>query len=120
MTSAGWSGRLLWVAQLGLGLLLLLLLGVHLVVNHLAAPQGLLTYADIVRYYHVPGIAAMEGVLLVVVTAHCLLGVHSILLDLHPSAGLRRVAMWLLVFVGLAAVGYGLWLIGVVSGRPPK
>lgn len=120
MTSAGWSGRLLWVAQIGLGLLLLLLLGVHLVVNHLAAPQGLLTYADIVRYYHVPGIAAMEGAFLAVVTAHCLLGVNSILLDLHPSSRLRRVAVWLLVLVGLAAVGYGLWLIGVVSGRPVR
>ena len=118
MKTAGSIGRLLWVAQAGLGLLLLLLLGLHLVVNHLAAPQGLLTYADVVRYYRVPGITAMEGLFLVVVTAHCLLGLHSILLDLHPSPRFRRAAVWLLVLLGLAAVGYGLWLIGVVAGRP--
>ena len=78
--NAGTTRR--WLTQASLGILLILLLGVHLTVNHWVAPQGLLTYADIVHYYDVPGIAWMEATFLIVVVIHCLLGIHSILLDL--------------------------------------
>ena len=36
--------------------MLVILLAIHLIVNHWAAPHGLLTYADVVRYYDIPGV----------------------------------------------------------------
>lgn len=106
-----------WLVQAGLGILLVILLAIHLIVNHWAAPQGLLTYADVIRYYDIPGIAWMEAAFLIVVTVHCLLGLHSILLDLNMSARVTRVATWLLTFVGLTAIVYGAWLTRTIVSR---
>ena len=106
-----------WLVQAGLGILLVILLAIHLIVNHWAAPHGLLTYADVVRYYDIPGIAWMEAAFLIVVTVHCLLGLHSILLDLSLSARVTRVATWLLTFVGLTAIVYGAWLTRTIVSR---
>jgi succinate dehydrogenase hydrophobic anchor subunit len=111
------SFTLRWLVQAGLGVMLVILLAIHLIVNHWAAPQGLLTYADVVRYYDTPGIAWMEAAFLIVVTVHCLLGLHSILLDLNMSAPITRVATWLLTFVGLTAIVYGVWLTRVIVSR---
>jgi succinate dehydrogenase hydrophobic anchor subunit len=72
-----------WLIQAVLGATLVILLGVHLIVNHWVAPQGLLTHADVVNYYAIPGIAWMEAAFLTLVTAHCLLGLQSILIDLN-------------------------------------
>lgn len=110
--NAGTTQR--WLIQAGLGILLVILLGVHLTVNHWVAPQGLLSYADIVHYYDVPGIAWMESIFLIVVVAHCLLGMHSILLDLNLRPNLARTLTWFLVVAGLMAILYGIWLVGVV------
>ena len=103
-----------WLIQAGLGIILVVLLGVHLTVNHWIAPQGLLTYADIIHYYDVPGIAWMEATFLIVVVIHCLLGIHSMLLDLNLGPALIRMITWFLTFAGLTAIGYGIWLIGIV------
>src|SRR5688572_14294078 len=53
-----------WLVQAGLGIMLVILLTIHLIVNHWAAPHGLLTYGDVVRYYDIPGIAWMEAAFL--------------------------------------------------------
>jgi succinate dehydrogenase hydrophobic anchor subunit len=111
------SFTLRWLVQAGLGIMLVLLLAIHLIVNHWAAPQGLLTYADVVRYYDTPGIAWMEAVFLMVVTAHCMLGLHSILLDLNWSARVTRVATRILTFVGLTTILYGIWLTRTLASR---
>lgn len=99
-----------WLVQAGLGILLVILLTIHLIVNHWAAPQGLLSYADVVRYYDIPGIAWMEAIFLIVVTVHCLLGLHSILLDLNLPTRATRIATWLLTSAGLILILYGVWL----------
>ena len=104
-----------WFAQATLGILLFILLAVHLLVNHWVAPQGLLTYADVLRYYDVPGIALMEILFLVVVTTHCLIGVHAILLDLELSARTIRLLSWTLVVVGLVTIAYGFRLTWIVA-----
>src|SRR5690242_17928107 len=101
------TGTLRWFTQAGLGILLIALLGIHLVVNHWIAPQGLLMYADVIRYYNVPGIALMETLFLAVVTAHCLLGVYSILLDLALSSNTIKVLTWTLVLLAIAMITYG-------------
>lgn len=104
-----------WFTQAGLGILLIVLLGVHLVVNHWAAPHGLLTYADVIRYYDVPGIALMEILFLTVVTVHCLLGVHAIIMDLALSAATNKVLTWTLVVIGLAILVFGIRLTWIVT-----
>lgn len=109
------SSTLRWVAQAGLGILLVVLLSVHLIANHWIAPQGLLSYADVVRYYDVPGIALMEILFLVIVTAHCLLGLHGILLDLYLSSNLTKVLTWLMIILGISTVIYGAGLIWEVA-----
>jgi succinate dehydrogenase hydrophobic anchor subunit len=106
-----------WLIQAGLGVMLVILLTIHLVVNHWAAPHGLLTYADIIRYYDIPGIAWMETIFLITVTVHCLLGLHSILLDLNLSATVTRTATWLLKLFALTAILYGVWLTRVIVSR---
>lgn len=109
------SSTLRWFIQAGLGVLLIVLLGIHLVVNHWVAPHGLLTYADVIDYYDVPGIALMEALFLAVVTAHCLIGVHGILLDLEFSPPTIKMLTWALVAVGLAMIAYGIRLTWIVS-----
>jgi succinate dehydrogenase hydrophobic anchor subunit len=112
------SGTIRWFTQAGLGILLVVLLSVHLLVNHWVAPQGLLSHADVVHYYDVPGIALMEILFLVIVTSHCLLGLHSILLDLNLPSTLKILCIWLLVLVGVIAIVYGsslIWLITAMS-----
>jgi len=91
--------------------LLVVLLSIHLIVNHWAAPQGLLTYADIVRYYNFPGVAIMEAAFLIVVTTHCLLGIYSILLDLNLRPFVTRTFAQILVILGIITIIYGVYLI---------
>jgi succinate dehydrogenase hydrophobic anchor subunit len=104
-----------WFTQAGLGILLIALLSIHLLVNHWVAPQGLLTYADVIRYYDVPGIALMEALFLAVVTTHCLMGVHAILLDLALSSSTIKVLTWMLILAGLLIVAYGVRLTWAVA-----
>ena len=103
-----------WFVQAGLGILLIVLLAVHLIVNHWAAPHGLLTYADVIHYYDRPGIIWMEAAFLIVVTIHCLLGLHSIVLDLNFRPLIKRVLIRTLIFAGAAAILYGLRLIAII------
>jgi succinate dehydrogenase/fumarate reductase cytochrome b subunit len=103
-----------WFLQAGLGMLLIVLLAVHLIVNHWAAPHGLLTYADVIRYYDLSGIVWMEGVFLIVVTIHCLLGIHAIILDLNLNPVITRTLARALILAGTVAILYGLWLIEII------
>ena len=109
------SFTLRWLVQAILGAILVILLGVHLIVNHWVAPQGLLTYADVVNYYDIPGIGWMEAAFLTIVTAHCLLGLHSILIDLNIRPLITFIITWLLVLVGVVTILYGLWLIRMIA-----
>ncbi len=100
-----------WLAQAVLGILLVILLCIHLIVNHWVAPQGLLTYADVVHYYGFPSIALMEAAFLIIVTSHCLLGLHSILLDLNLPSLIARITIWILIILYATIIFYGIWLI---------
>lgn len=105
------AGNVRWLAQVISGILLIVLLSIHLVVNHWAAPQGLLSYADIVEYYDIPGVVIMEALFLIVVTIHSMQGLQSILLDLnlHPFA--VSILTQSLIIMGLVAVVYGVYLL---------
>ena len=103
-----------WLLQAGLGVLLIILLAVHLIVNHWAAPHGLLGYADIVRYYDQPGIVWTESSFLIVVTIHCLLGLHAIILDLNINQRISQILTEALMLIGVFIILYGLWLIASI------
>ncbi len=104
----------LWLAKLLTGLGIVVLLLVHLVVNHFVAREGLLTHADVVDYYTNPWIVLMEGVFLVFVVSHSLIGLRSILLDLKPSQGVLRIMDGSFLVIGLVATVYGIWLLQAV------
>jgi succinate dehydrogenase hydrophobic anchor subunit len=106
-----------WFIKIAAGLVIVIILGVHFVINHAVAPGGLLSYADVIRYYQNPLIVAMEIVFLVFVVSHALLGLRSILLDLNPSPALLRAATWACVILGLGAVGYGVWLALTIATK---
>jgi len=109
----------LWLVKIVTGPLLVLILILHLAVNHYlgSMPSGLMTYADVVRYYHNPLIPLIEIIFLVTVVTHSLLGLRSILLDLNPPHALRSVADWLLGLFGIGTVIYGTWLVLTIASR---
>src|ERR1044071_8768071 len=94
----------IWLAKVVSGVLIFVLLIVHLIVNHLVAEGGLLTYADVLVYYANPLIPAMEGIFLVFVVTHALLGMRGIVLDLDPSPALTRRLDAVFVGVGALAI----------------
>lgn len=111
------EGTGLWLLKIVSGLLIVIILIVHLIVNHLVAEGGLLTYADVVRYYQNPWIVVMELAFLVFVVPHALLGLRSIILDLKPSRGFIKFINALFVLLGVGAIGYGIWLALTVASR---
>lgn len=104
----------LWLYKIIAGLLIVVLLGFHFVINHLVAPQGLLSWSDVVAYYQNPIIPIIEVIFLIVVVSHSLIGLRSIVLDLNPSATALRWLDILLVLVGIVSIVYGIWLVTVI------
>lgn len=107
----------LWFLKQFSGVLVFVLILVHLLVNHMVSPSGLLSYQEVIAYLGNPLIATMEIIFLIVVTGHALMGVRSILLDLNPSQRVISVIDPLLVVVGIGAAGYGIWLTMIIVGR---
>lgn len=107
----------LWLLKILTGPLLLILLGIHLVVNHFIAETGLLTYADVVAYYQNPIIPIMEICFLAAVVTHSLTGLRGIVLDLKPSRGILKTIDYILVVFGIVVVIYGTWLALVIASR---
>jgi succinate dehydrogenase / fumarate reductase membrane anchor subunit len=111
------EGTWLWLFKIAAGLLIVLLLGLHFVINHLVAPTGLLTYADVVAYYKVPIVPVVEVIFLVFVVSHALVGLRSILLDLNPSDRLLKAVDVLFWLVGAVSIVYGIWLVIEIASR---
>lgn len=111
------EGVWLWLIKIIAGLLVIIVLGIHFVINHLVAPGGLLTYQDVINYYKAPVVPIMEFIFLVVVITHSLLGLRSILLDLNPAQQIRRILDAILLLLGAAGIVYGTWLLIVLANR---
>ena len=111
------EGAWLWLAKVVTGVLVFALLVIHLLVNHLVAEGGLLTYADVLAYYANPVIPLMEGAFLILVVTHALLGVRSIVLDMSLAPAIVRGVDVLLCGVGVLSIGYGLWLLYTLASR---
>jgi succinate dehydrogenase hydrophobic anchor subunit len=113
------EGAWLWLLKIAAGVLIIVVLGIHFVVNHVAAPGGLLSYWDVVRYFQNPWIVAMEVSFLVFVVTHSLLGLRSILLDLNPPVKVLTLANYLFIFLGASAIVYGIWLALTIASQLP-
>src|SRR5574340_1151695 len=116
-TAKKYEGTGRWLIKIFAGLFIVVFLGIHFVINHLVAPGGLLTYADVVSYYQNPIIVVMEISFLIVVITHSFLGLRSIILDLNPSQATLKVINYFLLVTGLAAVSYGIWLALTIANR---
>jgi succinate dehydrogenase hydrophobic anchor subunit len=111
------EGVWLWLVKIIAGLLVIVVLGIHFVINHAVAPGGLLTYQDVIQYYKTPIVPIMEIFFLIVVIAHSLLGLRSIILDLNPIQAVRRAVDAGLVLLGAGGIVYGAWLVIVLANR---
>lgn len=102
----------LWLIKMVTGPLLLVVLGLHFVVNHYmgSLSSGLMTYDDVIQYFQNPIIPAIEILFLITVVTHSLIGLRGIVLDMNPSRTLLTIVTWLLVILGVSSVVYGIWL----------
>jgi succinate dehydrogenase / fumarate reductase membrane anchor subunit len=102
----------LWLVKIVTGPLLVLVIILHLTVNHYlgSLPSGLMTYDDVIKYFQNPIIPAIEILFLVTVVTHCLIGVRGIILDMNPSRQVLSIITWLLILLGVSSVVYGIWL----------
>ena len=111
------EGAARWLIKIVAGLFIVVLLGIHFVVNHIAAPGGLLTYADVVKYYQNPIVVIMEITFLIVVVIHAFLGLRSIILDLNPTQNILKAINYILLFLGVVSITYGIWLALTIARR---
>ena len=100
-----------WLIKLITGLLLVFILGFHFLVNHYLAPEGLLTWSEIVEFYQNPIIPILEGAFLISVISHSLIGLRGIILDLNPRQGTMRIITAGLWVIGVGFSVYGIWLL---------
>ena len=109
----------IWLIKIATGPLLLLVLILHLTVNHYmgSTSAGLMTYADVIKYYQNPIIPAIEILFLITVVTHSLLGLRGIVLDMNPSRGTLKLITWLLVILGVSSVVYGIWLALAIASQ---
>jgi len=107
----------LWLFKIISGLLLVVILLIHLIVNHYTAPGGLMTFDDVTNYFHNPLVIVMEALFLVFVVIHSMLGLRAIILDLHPSR--KAMIIWnsLLTITGFTAIVYGIWLLTTIINQ---
>jgi len=114
-----WNGERFWIwfIKIVSGLIIVLFLGLHFIINHLVAPEGLLNYADVLEYYSNPIIPIIEILFLVTVVPHALIGIRGIMLDLNPKPVLVNVINIALLACGISAIIYGIWLIIVIVNR---
>lgn len=109
------EGSGLWLIKIGAGLLIVVLMTVHFIINHAVVPGGLLSYDDVINYYNIWFIPIMEGIFLVVIVVHMLLGLRSILLDLNPSTRISKSLDIVFMVLGIGMISYGIWLLVTVA-----
>ncbi len=111
------EGSWLWIIKAVTGWLIIVILGVHFIVNHMIGATSLLTYEQIVAYYQNPIVPIMEITFLILVVSHSLIGLRGILLDLKPSQPVLKAIDWLFTAIGVVSVVYGIWLIAVIVSK---
>src|SRR6266498_2818990 len=109
----------IWLIKIVTGPLLILVLILHLIVNHYigSLPSGLMTYDDVVRYFQNPIIPAIEILFLMTVVTHSLIGLRGIILDMNPSRRVLSAVTWFLSLLGVFSVVYGIWLALTIASK---
>jgi len=107
----------LWLIKIVTGPLLVIVLGLHFTVNHYlgSLSSGLMTHADVIRYFQNPIIVAIEILFLVTVVTHSLIGLRGIVLDMNPSRNILNIVTWLFAALGVLSIGYGIWLALMIA-----
>jgi succinate dehydrogenase hydrophobic anchor subunit len=106
----------LWLIQALTGAALIVLLCVHLVAQHLLAPDGLRDYAAVVDYFRHPLALVAEIGLVIAVIVHACLGTRAALVDMIPGEVALRRASIAIGVVGVLATAYALWLTVTLVG----
>ena len=107
----------LWFIKMITGPLLVILIFIHMIMNHLIAPDGLMSYNDVIQYFSNPLIVGMEILLVITVVVHSLLGVRSVILDLNPSRKLLNLLNWFFGVGGTVTLIYGIWLAITIASQ---
>jgi succinate dehydrogenase / fumarate reductase membrane anchor subunit len=108
--ASSWS----WILQAFTGVMLVVLLGLHMVVQHFVVEGGLRDYQQVVEYLSNPFVFLLETAFLIIVTWHALLGVRAVIFDLGLKPAAERkvtAAMWI---IGVVTVAYGIWLSATI------
>jgi succinate dehydrogenase / fumarate reductase membrane anchor subunit len=111
--ASSWS----WIIQAVTGALLIVLLGLHMVVQHFVVAGGLRTFTDVVTYISNPFVFVLEVAFLIVVTWHALLGVRAILFDLGFKPTTEHKVDVVLAVIGVFTVSYGIWLSATIVAQ---
>lgn len=111
--TSSWS----WILQALTGVLLLVLLGLHMVVQHFVVKGGLRDYQQVVAYLSNPFVFLLEVAFLIIVTWHALLGVRAIILDLGLKPATERKVTAMLSLVGVVTIAYGIWLSATIVAQ---
>ncbi len=111
--SSSWS----WILQAFTGALLVVLLGLHMVVQHFVVEGGLRDYQQVAEYLSNPFVFLLEVAFLIVVTWHALLGVRAILFDLGLTPATERKWTAALTVIGLVMITYGIWLSATIVSQ---
>ena len=109
--------RKLWTWHMAAGLVILPLLGLHMVVMHLDGLVGIfnpagghpIDWANVVARAQSLFIAVTYILLLGAALFHGLYGLRNILVELGPSATMKRSISWVLWAVGLGMFIFGSW-----------
>jgi len=108
-----------WRATAASGAALLVLVTIHMIAHHFVVEEvgGLRDYAQVLDYVSNPVMFVLEILFLVVVTAHAMLGLRSVLFDFGLSVRSKRLVARGLLVLGIATVAYGVTLISVLASR---
>jgi succinate dehydrogenase cytochrome b556 subunit len=113
----GGGGSLTWILQVVSGVLLVLLLGVHIVMQHFVASGGLRDYAQVVSYLSNPVVVAVESLFVVVLIWHAMLGLRAVLLDFGFGRRGQALITRGVVALGAITAAYSFWLIATLAAK---
>src|SRR5512136_2537759 len=111
--ASSWS----WILQAFTGIMLVVLLGLHMVVQHFVVKGGLRDYQQVVQYLSNPFVFLLEIAFLIIVTWHALLGVRAVILDLGLKPASERKLTAILSIIGVITVAYGIWLSATIVAQ---
>ena len=111
--ASSWS----WILQAFTGVMLVVLLGLHMVVQHFVVVGGLRNYQQVVQYISNPFVFLLEIAFLIIVVWHALLGVRAVIFDLGLNPAGERKITAILSLVGVVVIAYGIWLSATIVAR---